>query len=181
MRIGVLALQGGFVCHRRMLTRLGMDAIEVRTSTELFSCDALILPGGESTTMTRLIEKGNLEIPLQQFAATHPTLGTCAGMILMARLKWITIEIERNAYGRQTASFATQLTLSDGRNIEALFIRAPKIQTILSSDVKILATYNGEPVFIQQGHHFATAFHPELTDDPTIHSLFIQFIREKGV
>lgn len=170
-KIGVLALQGAFAKHREMLDRLGVSSLEVRTPRELAEIDGLIIPGGESTTMWRLND-----LPLKEF--NRPIFGTCAGMILLARLGLLDVQIERNAYGRQCASFSTDLTvyLDKPCTIRALFIRAPRVTAIHSPEVKLLAD---TPVLIRQGDYLASAFHPELTNDPAIHHYFIQLCKEK--
>lgn len=181
MRIGVLALQGGFSKHKAAMERLEVECIEVRTQKELLSCDGLILPGGESTTMEKLIHEEGLHHALNTFALSHPMFGTCAGMILMAKNKWIDIKIKRNAYGRQLASFRERIPLiGTSHMIEALFIRAPRIESIDAPDVTILAQRQGEAVCVKQGNHLASAFHPELTDDLTLHRLFLTTV-EQGV
>lgn len=181
MKIGVLALQGGFSRHIAMLEKIGVSSLEVRNSSDLSECDGLILPGGESTTMSSLLQEEDFLSSLKDFAAHHPLFGTCAGMILMAKHCWLQIAVTRNAYGRQAASFTTTLSLPTGDPIEAVFIRAPRIKAILSPSVEILATYQGSPVLIKQGAHIGAAFHPELTENPALHSFFIQsIIMEKG-
>lgn len=170
-KIGVLALQGAFAKHCEMLTTLGVSSIEVRTKEQLDQVDGLIIPGGESTTMWRLNE-----LPLANF--DRPIFGTCAGMILMARLGLLDVTVERNAYGRQCASFSTDLTvyLDQPYTLHAIFIRAPRVRAIHSPQVQLLAD---TPVLIRQGDFLASAFHPELTNDPLIHHYFVQICREK--
>lgn len=176
-KIGVLALQGAFAKHEEMLHRIGIDTQQVRYAHQLSLCNALIIPGGESTVMQQQIQKQGLLEPIKQFGSTHPLFGTCAGMILMAQLgilNLMDISVNRNAYGSQCASFTTQLIVSFApQPIEALFIRAPCITAIHSPQVTILASLEGVPVLVQQGLHLAAAFHPELTNDPTIHQYFI--------
>lgn len=177
MSIGVLALQGAFVKHEQMLKELGVQHLQVRYPHELARCDGLIIPGGESTTMTYQIQELNFLDPLKEFAKDHPIFGTCAGMILMARegiLSLLDISITRNAYGRQCASF-----LVDLHGIPALFIRAPRISKIYSAKVAVLMKHADEPVLIQQGLHLASAFHPELTKDLRIHKYFTKLCKIK--
>ena len=178
--VGILALQGDFDAHRKAVERAGGRAIEVRTAQELESCDGLIVPGGESTTMLKLLDIERLTEPLRQFAARKPVFGTCAGAILLARsvthpvqpsLNLIDIEVERNAYGRQIDSRVARVD-AQGREMEAVFIRAPKIRRV-GPESKILAVYNGDPVWVEQGRHMVTTFHPELTDDPRVHQAFL--------
>lgn len=189
MRVGLLALQGDFAKHAQMLTSLGAEVIEVKKPEDLLTCEGLIIPGGESTTMFRQIEFVGLREPLLQFAKEKPIYGTCAGLILMSSsiqlspfkpLQLLDIEVERNAYGRQVESFEStiQINLSDKPTpFPAFFIRAPRIHTC-SEKVKILAEFNGKPVFVQQGHHLGSAFHPELTSNPLIHKHFLEIIEK---
>lgn len=181
--IGILALQGDFHAHLNAVERAGGHAIEVRTAQQLDACDGLIVPGGESTTMLKLLEIENLTGPLRQFAARKPVFGTCAGAILLAHsvthpdqpsLDLIDIDVERNAYGRQIDSRVARVE-TDGKDMEAVFIRAPKILRV-GSGSRILATYNGDPVWVEQGRHMVTTFHPELTPDPRVHERFLRLI-----
>ena len=186
--IGVLALQGAFAKHIEMLKRLNVKAIEVRTPKDLSSCDALIIPGGESTAMMKQIGFIKMEESLAQFAKAKPVFGTCAGLILMSKqiindqmqpFKMVDITVERNAFGRQAESFVTdvEFTTKQGhaKSVPALFIRAPRIRSV-GEGVKVLAEFEGEAVLIQQGKHLACTFHPELTDDTAIHAFFIKLI-----
>lgn len=175
MNIGVLALQGGFEPHALALSKLGANPIYVKTPSDLESCSGLILPGGESTVMSHLLITSGLLEPLREFAKTKPLFGTCAGLILMSKEGWLDIAVQRNAYGSQSASFITPLTidLNGPVTLDALFIRAPKIKAILSSKVKILAQFERSPVFVQQGRHLAMTFHPELTQHLECHRFFI--------
>lgn len=186
--VGVLALQGAFAKHIEMLKSLNVNAIEVRTPEELLACDALIIPGGESTAMMNQIGFIKMGQPLVDFAKSKPVFGTCAGLILMSNevigdkmipFKIVDIAVERNAFGRQADSFVTdlQLTLKSGQSkqIPALFIRAPKIRSV-GEEVKVLAEFEGEPVLIQQGRHLASTFHPELTNDSSVHAYFLKLI-----
>jgi 5'-phosphate synthase pdxT subunit len=179
--IGVLALQGDFDAHRKAVERAGGRAVEVRTAQDLNACDGLIVPGGESTTMLKLLEIENLTEHLRQFAARKPVFGTCAGAILLAHsvtkpaqpsLDLIDIDVERNAYGRQIDSRITRVQ-AGANEMEAVFIRAPKILRV-GSGGKTLATYNGDPVWVEQGRHMVTTFHPELTADSRVHRRFLE-------
>ncbi len=179
-RVGVLALQGDFERHRRAIERAGAEAVEVRTAGELASVDGLVIPGGESSTMLKLLHDENLYEEVRRFAAERPIFGTCAGAILAARevthpaqesLGFLDIGVERNAYGRQIDSRIAHLDY-EGTDLEAVFIRAPVIRKT-GPDVKVLATYNGDPVLVEQGRHMAATFHPELTEDPRIHRRFL--------
>ncbi|MCF7801059.1 MAG: pyridoxal 5'-phosphate synthase glutaminase subunit PdxT [Candidatus Marinimicrobia bacterium] len=186
MTIGVLALQGGFQSHLTMLEQLGVDAIPVRYAQQLADCAGLILPGGESTTMTRLLESEGLWAPVASFVKSHPVFGTCAGAILLSkdardeRVKpfgVLDMVAERNAYGRQVDSFSAPLDLCGigAKEYTAVFIRAPQL-THTSESVDILATENGKPVLVRQGMALAATFHPELTADPAIHRYFIESV-----
>ena len=178
--VGVLALQGDFEAHRRAVERAGGQAVEVRTAGELDAVDGLIIPGGESTTLLKLIGLEQLEEPLRRFAANKPLFGTCAGAILLARrvthpdqpsLGLLDIEVERNAYGRQVDSRIAQVDTEEG-SMEAVFIRAPIIRR-LGEGVHALATYQGNPVWVEQGRHMATTFHPELAGSALVHQRFL--------
>jgi 5'-phosphate synthase pdxT subunit len=180
LKVGVLALQGDFEAHRKAVERAGGRAAEVRTAKELEAVDGLIIPGGESTTLLRLIEAEKLEEPLRRFAAAKPVFGTCAGAILMARcvrrpeqpsLGLLDIEVERNAYGRQIDSRIATVQTAEGP-LEAVFIRAPIIRAA-GPEVRTLASYQGDPVWVEQGRHMATTFHPELSSSTMIHRRFL--------
>jgi 5'-phosphate synthase pdxT subunit len=180
--VGVLALQGDFEAHRKALERAGASAIEVRTAADLDKCDGLILPGGESTTVLKLLEEEKLIEPLKRFGEQKPIYGTCAGAILLARevthpaqpsLNLVDISVERNAYGRQIDSRIARLLIPEDTDLEAVFIRAPVIRRS-GQDVRILARYQGDPVWVEQGRHMVTTFHPELTDDARVHRRFIE-------
>jgi pyridoxal 5'-phosphate synthase pdxT subunit len=182
--IGVLALQGDFEAHRKAIERAGAQAVEVRTEAQLGQCDGLILPGGESTTMLKLLEEEKLVDPLRAFGAKKPVYGTCAGAILLARevthpaqasLNLIDIAVERNGYGRQIDSRIAKVALNDGGELEAVFIRAPIIRSV-NGDARVLASYQGNPVWVEQGRHMVTTFHPELTDDSRVHRRFVEKI-----
>ncbi len=181
--IGILALQGDFDAHRKAVERAGGRPVEVRTAKELDACDGLIVPGGESTTMLKLLEIEGLTDPLREFAAQKPVFGTCAGAILLAHsvtkpaqpsLNLIDIDVERNAYGRQIDSRITRVQTGDNE-MEAVFIRAPKILRV-GTGGKVLATYKGDPVWVEQGRHMVTTFHPELTADSRVHERFLRLI-----
>ncbi len=186
MKIGVLALQGAFIEHEKMLKRLGAEAVEVRLPVHLDGLDGLVIPGGESTTMGKLATDFGLLTPLQRFAAQRPTWGTCAGLIFLARdvgrdqplLKLMDIVVARNAFGRQVDSFETELHVPvlGERPFPAVFIRAPLIERV-GPGVEVLARLDdGRIVAARQGHLLATAFHPELTDDPRFHRLFLDMV-----
>ena len=174
LRIGVLAVQGNFREHVAMLRRLGADAVEVRRPDQLGGLDGLVIPGGESTTFTRLMRLYGLDEALREF--DRPMFGTCAGMIVLDRnhLGLIDLEVRRNAFGRQVASFETDLDLpGDSRPLRAVFIRAPWIEDV-GPDVEVLAEVDGHPVLARQGRFLVAAFHPELTDDTRLHELFLE-------
>jgi len=189
VRVGVLALQGDFALHVQALERSEVDAVEVRKPEALADLDGLILPGGESTTLLRLIDEWNFVPALEKFhAAGKPVFGTCAGLILLARevlqpvqpsLGLIDVAVERNAYGRQRESFEARgsVTLA-GRAIpvDMVFIRAPRIRRV-GPEVETLATHAGAPVMARQGTVLVATFHPELTDDLTIHRYFRDLVR----
>ena len=179
--VGVLALQGDFEAHRKALEHAGAHVAEVRTAAQLESIDGLVIPGGESTTMLKVLEYENMFEPLRQFGLHKPIFGTCAGAILIARavtnpvqasLNLMDIEVERNAYGRQMDSRIVNLSLPDG-DIEAVFIRAPIIRKT-GPHVKVLATYLDLPVFAEEGRHMVATFHPELTKDSRVHRYFVE-------
>jgi pyridoxal 5'-phosphate synthase pdxT subunit len=168
--IGVLALQGGFEAHSKSLARLGVEAREVRTPEDLEGLDALIIPGGESTTIGLGVEREGLAEPLIDFVRSgRPVLGTCAGMIMLDRdhLGVLDIGVRRNAFGRQLASFETKL-IFDGAAIDAVFIRAPWVEEV-GEGVEVLAEVDGHPVAVRQGNVLAVAFHPELSSDLSLH------------
>jgi pyridoxal 5'-phosphate synthase pdxT subunit len=178
LRIGVLAVQGNFREHAAVLRRLGAEPIEVRLPEHLQGLDGLILPGGESTAITRLMELYGLDDALREFEA--PIFGTCAGMIVLDRehLGLADISTRRNAFGRQVHSFEADLDIGHGDEpVRAVFIRAPWIEDA-GPDVEVLAEVDGHPVLARQGRILVAAFHPELTDDTRIHELFLNQIRE---
>ena len=177
LAIGVLAVQGGFEAHVQMLRQLGADATEVRTPEGLQDLDGLVIPGGESTTIEMGIESSGLEPAIRtHHEASRPVLGTCAGMIVCddQHLGLIDATARRNAFGRQLQSFEAELEVEGigSEPLRAVFIRAPWIDRI-GAGVDVLASYAGHPVAVREGSVLACAFHPELTDDPRIHALFM--------
>jgi pyridoxal 5'-phosphate synthase pdxT subunit len=180
MRIGVLAVQGNFREHIAVLRRLGAEPVEVRKPEQLHGLDGLVIPGGESTAITRLIQLYGLEDAIQRF--TGPVLGTCAGMILLDRehLDLVDVSVTRNAYGRQVASFEADLTLADEREpLRGVFIRAPRVVEA-GPGVEVLAELEGEPVLLREGRFLVASFHPELTDDTRVHERFLDLVREQS-
>ncbi len=180
MKIGVLAVQGNFREHAAMLRRLGADPVEVRKPESLDDLDGLVIPGGESTTFMRLMRLYGLDEAVREF--TGPVLGTCAGMIVLDRrhLGAVDIEVDRNAYGRQVASFEADLALAgDDEPLRGVFIRAPRVREV-GSEVEVLAEHDGEPVLLRQGRFIVASFHPELTDDTRVHERFLELVREEG-
>jgi pyridoxal 5'-phosphate synthase pdxT subunit len=185
--VGVLALQGDFAEHESILKRLGVGSRQVRLASDLDGLDALIIPGGESTTITRLLAAYDLLLPIRDFAARHAVWGTCAGMIVMAKhatdldretLALMDIDVVRNAFGRQVDSFETDIEMSEigGSPVRAVFIRAPLIRAI-EPHVKIVGVLDtGEIVAARQGRLLVTSFHPELTDDLRVHKYFLSLI-----
>ena len=189
MKIGVLALQGAFIEHIKMLRRLGVDAFEARLPHQLDDLDGLIIPGGESTTIGKLAAAYGFIAPLRRFAEKRPTWGTCAGMIFLAKdigideqpiLGAMDITVDRNAFGRQIDSFETELQIAglEGKPYHAVFIRAPVVSAV-KPGVDILARLDdGRIVAVRQGRLLATAFHPELTDDLRLHAFFCAIVEE---
>ena len=188
-KVGVLSLQGDFAAHGAAITRAGGEPVYVRERAQLGEIDGLILPGGESSTMLKLLRQEDLLDDLAEFGRHKPMFGTCAGAILMARdvtnpaqesLGLMDIEVERNAYGRQLDSRVVKLDTereferrtAPGK-LEAVFIRAPIIRHAGNS-VQVLAEYEGDPVLIEQGRHMAATFHPELSQDVRVHRLFLE-------
>ena len=178
--VGVLALQGDFEAHRKAIEREGARAVEVRTPQDLAGCDGLIIPGGESTTMLKLLEIQKLEQPLRGFAEHKPVFGTCAGAILLAStvthpqqasLGLLDIDVERNGYGRQIDSRIVTLETAEG-STEAVFIRAPIIRRA-GPEARVLAVYGKDPVWVEQGRHMVTTFHPELSRGSPVHRRFL--------
>jgi 5'-phosphate synthase pdxT subunit len=180
MRVGVLAVQGNFREHAAVLQRLGAEVREVRLPEQLEGLDGLVIPGGESTAIMRLIRLYGLEEAIRSFSA--PVLGTCAGMILLDRdhLGLVDIAVERNGYGRQVASFEADLELDgEPRPLRGVFIRAPRVVEA-APGVEVLAEHDGTPVLLRQGRFLVASFHPELTDDTRVHERFLNLIREES-
>jgi len=181
MKIGVLALQGAFREHARRLRELGVDAVEVRLPDQLEGLDGLVIPGGETTTMTRLMRLYGLDDAIRAFDGA--ILGTCAGMIVLdrAHLGLTAIEVDRNAYGRQVASFEADLRLDgEERPLRGVFIRAPRVREH-GGEVEVLAELDGKPVLLRDGRILVASFHPELTDDTRVHERFLELAREGAV
>jgi len=186
-KIGVLALQGAFGAHARVVASLDAEPREVRTPDDLAAVDALVLPGGESTTMSMLLDSTQLREPIaERLRDGMAVLGTCAGMILLAAdvldgrpdqrsFGAIDIDVRRNAFGRQVDSFEADLAVTgiDGAPVHAVFIRAPFVERV-GAGVEVLAQVDGHAVMCRHGRILVTAFHPELTDDPRVHELFLQ-------
>jgi 5'-phosphate synthase pdxT subunit len=193
--VGVLALQGAFGAHQKVLQQLGADARQVRTPADLAQIHGLVMPGGESTTMSRLLRTAGLLEPLaQRLRAGMPVFGTCAGMILLASnvldgrpdqnsFASIDIAVRRNGYGRQVDSFESDIVVSapafDSQPtrvpFHAVFIRAPKVERV-GGGVQVLASLDGTPVLVMQGPVLVASFHPELTDDPRLHAMFLDMV-----
>jgi pyridoxal 5'-phosphate synthase pdxT subunit len=178
MRIGVLALQGNFREHAAMLRRLGVVAVEVRKAEQLAGLDGLVVPGGESTTFLRLMRLYGVDAAIRNFQG--PVFGTCAGMIVLDRdhLGLVDIGVDRNAYGRQVASFEADLDLiGEEAPLRGVFIRAPRVRDV-GEDIEVLAEHGGEPVLVRQGRFLVASFHPELTEDTRVHELFLEAVKE---
>jgi len=188
MRIGVLALQGDFALHARALEKCGVEAVEVRKPAELDDIDGLIMPGGESTTLLKLMDAWDFVPALEKFhSAGKPIFGTCAGLIVLARevespkqfsLGLIDVTVERNAYGRQRESFEASGTVrldKDPIQLEMVFIRAPRIRRV-GPGVEVLAEHGGEPVMARQERVLVATFHPELTDSTAVHRYFCDLV-----
>lgn len=181
--IGVLAIQGAFHKHALGLSRLGYQAKYVRDQVDLNECDRLIIPGGESTTILKLLKKHELLSPLRTFVQNKPTMGTCAGLILMASSKSkfqtldaLSVTVDRNKYGRQKDSFMKTIkcSLLDREiSIPVFFIRAPVINRLESTNVRVLASYNDRPVLVQENRNLGMSFHPELTENTEILEYFL--------
>ena len=188
MKIGVLAVQGNFREHHAMLERLGVDCVEVRKPEQLEGLDGLVIPGGESTAIGRLIRLYGLEQAIAAYSG--PVFGTCAGMILLSReavdgmpdqplLGAVDISVRRNGYGRQVMSFEADLVLAwDERPLRGVFIRAPRVVET-GPGVDTLAELDGDPVLLRQGRFVVASFHPELTDDTRVHERFLEIVREE--
>jgi pyridoxal 5'-phosphate synthase pdxT subunit len=183
VRIGVLALQGGFAAHAAVLRELGADVVEVRTPADLEGLDGLVMPGGESTTMTLGIEREALAEPLRHLAQSGtPVFGTCAGMIMLDRehLGIADWSCRRNAFGRQVRSFEADLDIPgvEGDPVRAVFIRAPWVAAH-GDDVEVLAAVDGHPVAVRQGNLLAISFHPEIAGERRLHALFLDAVRAR--
>lgn len=192
MKVGVVALQGASAKHAAMLARLGAEVVAVRTPDALRDVEALVIPGGESTTISMLLESSGLFDPLAgRLTEGLPVFGTCAGMILLAdeildgrddqrSFGAIDIEVRRNAFGRQVDSFEADLDVAglDDAPFHAVFIRAPMVERT-GPDVEVLATVGGHPVLCRRGEVLVAAFHPELGDDPRLHELFLSTVKSK--
>jgi len=187
-KIGVLALQGAFIEHQKMLNNLGAETVQVRLPEQLQDLDGLVIPGGESTTIGKLATEYQLMEPLRNFAESKPTWGTCAGMIFLAKelghnqqpiLGLMDITVDRNAFGRQIDSFEANLDIDglEGTPFHAVFIRAPVV-TKAGTGVQVLSRLEDERIVAaQQGHLLATAFHPELTNDDRLHAYFLSLVQ----
>ena len=185
MKVGVLGLQGDVREHMRALEASGATGVIVKRPDELQSVDALVLPGGESTTIGKLLDRFQLLEPLTERArAGMPLFGTCAGMILMARritgsqdaplrLGVMDVSVRRNAYGRQVDSFEADIDVGGIADFRAVFIRAPLVEDV-GDGVEVLGTHDHNPVIVRQGHLLASSFHPEMTGDPRIHEMFVR-------
>jgi pyridoxal 5'-phosphate synthase pdxT subunit len=178
-RIGVLAVQGNFREHAGMLRLLGAEVVEVRRAEQLGGLDGLVVPGGESTAIRRLMRVSGLEEPVREFPRT--LFGTCAGMILFdrAHLGLMDVEVDRNAFGRQVASFEADVDLTGEQEpLKGVFIRAPRIVDA-GPGVEVLGRLDGEPVLVREGRVLAASFHPELTEDTRVHELFLNLVGDR--
>jgi 5'-phosphate synthase pdxT subunit len=191
LTIGVLALQGAFRAHAERLLTIGAHVAEVRTPAQLESVDALVMPGGESTTMSNLLTSSGLYDPIAERIADHlPVFGTCAGMILLAdkildgrpdqqSFRALDITVRRNGYGRQIDSFETDLAIDGlGDTFHGVFIRAPRVESI-GPDIEVLARHEDDPVLVRRGNVMAACFHPELTIDTRLHEVFVRHVQER--
>lgn len=187
MKIGILAVQGDFQAHAAMLADLGVETVEVRTPADLAGCDGLILPGGESTTQLQFLREEGLDTAISKFADDDKAIfGTCAGAILLASqvknpqqdsLKLLDMTVLRNGYGRQVHSDVVSGPSTLRKEpLEMVFIRGPVIERV-GPKVEVLAEYAGKPALVQKGHIMASAFHPELTSDTTVHRHFLDLVR----
>jgi len=180
MKIGILAVQGNFREHASMLRRLSAEPVEVRRAEQLDGLDGLVIPGGETTAIMRLVRLYRLEDAIRGFA--RPVFGTCAGMILLDRnhLGVVDVEVARNAYGRQVASFEADLELAgEDEPLRGVFIRAPRVAEA-GPEVEVLAELDGEPVLLREGRVLVASFHPELTGDTRVHERFLDLVREEA-
>lgn len=186
MKVGVLALQGAFGLHERVLDRLGVAAVQVRTPTELAEVDRLVIPGGESTAISKLLDANSLADPLaDRLAAGLPVLGTCAGLILLANevvdgypgqhcFGAVDVAVRRNGYGRQADSFSALIDIYGwDSSFPGVFIRAPVVESV-GDNVEVMAVLDGAPVLCRQGSAMVAAFHPELAEDDRIHRYFVE-------
>jgi pyridoxal 5'-phosphate synthase pdxT subunit len=178
LTIGVLAVQGNFREHAAVLRRLGAEPVEVRLPEQLDGLDGLVIPGGESTAIGRLMRLYGLDDAVKEFGG--PIFGTCAGMIVLDRdhLGLGDWRAQRNAFGRQVHSFEADLDVDDGEPLRAVFIRAPWLEEV-GPDVEVLAELDGHPVLAREGRLLVAAFHPELTDDTRVHERFLNIVREE--
>jgi len=188
--IGVLAVQGDFALHRKMLDKIGVSSVVVRTAEDLKNCDALIMPGGESTTFLKLLNRNNMFDDVREFAENKPVMGTCAGLIVLAKnvvndtfttLSLLDISVERNGYGRQIDSFIDDVIVpvfKEKNRFSGVFIRAPRIISI-GKNVEPVGFYNDEIVMVKSNNILALTFHPELTEDTRIHRYFLEEFVEK--
>lgn len=187
MKIGVLALQGAVAEHLKMIAAAGAEGVAVKKAEQLADLDGIIIPGGESTTIGKLMREYGFIEAIRDFSEQgHPIFGTCAGLIILANdivgneqahLRLMNMTVQRNAFGRQRESFETELAIKGiDERVNAVFIRAPLIKEV-GADVDVLATHNGEIVAARQGHLLAASFHPELTDDYRMHAYFLDMIR----
>jgi pyridoxal 5'-phosphate synthase pdxT subunit len=180
MKIGILAVQGNFREHASMLRRLGAEPVEVRKPEQFDGLDGLVIPGGETTAIMRLVRLYGLEDAIRGFA--RPVFGTCAGMILLDRnhLGVVDLEVARNAYGRQVASFEADLELAgEAEPLRGVFIRAPRVAEA-GPEVEVLAELDGEPVLLREGRLLVASFHPELTGDTRVHERFLELVRDEA-
>lgn len=191
MQVGVLALQGAFAAHSDCLISIGVQSVEIRTREQLSSVDALLMPGGESSTMSQLLESSGLFDPIAiRIKEGMPVFGTCAGMILLAseildgrsdqrNFSAVDISVRRNAFGRQVDSFESTISTDVGE-FQGVFIRAPRIERV-GADVQVLGRIGNEPVLVRQGNVLAASFHPELSNDARLHEYFVSITanREK--
>ncbi|MBC8214061.1 MAG: pyridoxal 5'-phosphate synthase glutaminase subunit PdxT [Candidatus Marinimicrobia bacterium] len=188
MKIGVLALQGDFAKHESILRELNVEAMQIKYPEELKICSGLIIPGGESTTISMQMDYIGIRKKIIDFAKEHPVFGTCAGLVMLSTqledsriqtLDLMDITVSRNAWGRQVHSFVDDVSLSfsNSKPFGAVFIRAPKIDKV-GNDITVLSEYQSEPVIVTNGKHLAASFHPELGNDTRIHKYFLELIND---
>lgn len=183
MKIGILALQGSYFDHQKYFSKLNVNTILINKPEQLDEVDGLILPGGESTTMRRLIDRYHFMSKLKEFCKTKPVFGTCAGMILLAKevidnpvhIGVLNVKVKRNAFGRQVDSFEERITVSNIGEVEGVYIRAPYIESV-GDNVEILGVHNNYIVAVRQDNILATSFHPELTDNYEIGKYFVKMV-----